>query len=118
MVVTTCGTGAVGKLQRTPGEKTSAASARADAAEVFSPGVRCSFPTAPVPQVVTTIGAGDNFNAGIVYSLVREDFTRERLSALSAADWALLIPTAMRFSAEVCGSLFNYVDPDFLQELE
>ena len=90
----------------------------ADAAEVFSPGVRCSFPTAPVPQVVTTIGAGDNFNAGIVYSLVREDFTRERLSALSAADWALLIPTAMRFSAEVCGSLFNYVDPDFLQELE
>lgn len=82
-------------------------------AEVFSPGVRVTFPTAPVPRVVSTIGAGDNFNAGIVYGILRHGFTRERLGRLSEADWALLVPTAMRFSAAVCGSMQNYVGPDF-----
>ncbi|MCR4860688.1 MAG: carbohydrate kinase [Bacteroidales bacterium] len=82
-------------------------------ASVFSPGVQAGFPAPQVRQVVSTIGAGDNFNAGILYSLVRQGFTRERLWELSADDWALLVPTAMRFSANVCASLQNYVDPDF-----
>ena len=86
-------------------------------AEVFSPGVRASYPTAPVDRVVSTIGAGDNFNAGILCALVREGFDRERLQHLSRADWDLLVPTAMRFSAEVCASMFNYVGKDFLQTI-
>ena len=85
----------------------------AQPAEVFSPGVHACFETEPVARVVSTIGAGDNFNAGIVYGILRHGFTRERLRSLSEADWRLLVPTAMRFSAEVCGSLQNYVGPDF-----
>ena len=42
-----------------------------------------------------------------------QGFTRERLQRLTAEDWALLVPTAMRFSAAVCASLQNYVGPDF-----
>ena len=38
---------------------------------------------------------------------------RERVRQLTAEDWALLVPVAMRFSAAVCGSLQNYVEPDF-----
>ena len=72
------------------------------------------FPVAPVTEVRSTIGAGDNFNAGILYALVQEGFTRDRLAQLSADDWARLVPVAMRFSANVCASLQNYVDPDFL----
>ena len=87
-------------------------------AEVFSPGVRALFPVAPVREVVTTIGAGDNFNAGTLYSLVRDGFKRDRLAALSEEDWRRIIPTAMRFSAEVCGSLFNYVSPEFVRGLQ
>ena len=85
----------------------------AQPAEVFSPGVHATFPTAPVTRLVSTIGAGDNFNAGIIYGILRNAFTRERVRHLSGADWGLLVPTAMRFSAEVCASLQNYVRPDF-----
>ena len=85
-----------------------------DDAEVFSPGVHACFPTAPVEKVVSTIGAGDNFNAGIIYALVRNSLFRKDLECLSADAWALLVPTAMRFSANVCGSLYNYVDKDFV----
>jgi fructokinase len=82
-------------------------------AEVFSPGVRAEFPTTPVEKVLSTIGAGDNFNAGIACGILREGFTRERVRRLTAEDWALLVPVAMRFSAAVCASLQNYVNPDF-----
>ena len=82
-------------------------------AEVFSPGVHSKFPTATVEKVVSTIGAGDNFNAGIIYALVKNGFGKTRLEHLTAEDWALLVPTAMKFSANVCGSLYNYVDPEF-----
>lgn len=85
----------------------------AQPAEVFSPGVHAVFPTEPVAQVLSTIGAGDNFNAGIAYGILRNAFTRERILRLSEAEWGLLVPTAMRFSAAVCGSLQNYVEPDF-----
>ena len=85
----------------------------AQPATVFSPGVRATFPVAPVKQVLSTIGAGDNFNAGVVYGILRQGFTRERLQRLTADDWALLVPTAMRFSAAVCASLQNYVGLDF-----
>ena len=85
----------------------------AQPAFVFSPGVQESFPVPVLERVVSTIGAGDNFNAGIVCALVRGDFTRERLERLSAADWQRLVPTAMRFSAAVCGSLQNYVPEEF-----
>ena len=86
-------------------------------AEVFSPGVHVLFPTAPVEKIVSTIGAGDNFNAGIIYALVKNGFGKAGLERLTADDWALLVPTAMKFSANVCGSLYNYVDPDFADSI-
>lgn len=86
----------------------------AEDASVFSPGVCRSFPVAKAEKIVSTIGAGDNFNAGTLYSLVRDGFTKESVQKLSAADWEKLIPTAIRFSANVCGSIFNYVDKDFI----
>ena len=90
----------------------------ADDAEVFSPGVRVSFPVLQVDKVVSTIGAGDNFNAGIIYSLVHGDFNKERIHALDAGDWKLMISTAMKFSAAVCSSLYNYVGTDFADSLQ
>lgn len=82
----------------------------ADPAEVFSPGVHAVYPTAPVEKLVSTVGAGDNFNAGIIHALVQNKFGASQLQQLTRADWDLLVPTAMRFSAAVCGSIHNYVD--------
>ena len=71
--------------------------------EVFTPDFRKSYPVPPGTPIVSTIGAGDNFNAGTVYALVK----------LGKLDWDAIVPTAHRFSANVVASLFNYVDEDF-----
>ena len=84
---------------------------------VFSPGVQVSFPVPRVAKVVTTIGAGDNFNAGTVYALVGNGFDKERVRHLGAEDWSQLVPVALKFSAEVCASLFNYVGENFLEKI-
>lgn len=84
-------------------------------ATVFSPGVQADVPVAKVEKLVSTIGAGDNFNAGVIYALVKGGFTKDSLRALSAADWSVLASSGMAFASAVCGSLFNYVDPDFLK---
>ena len=48
---------------------------------------------------------------------MKNGFGKAGLERLTADDWALLVPTAMKFSANVCGSLYNYVDPDFADSI-
>ena len=75
----------------------------ADCTEVFSPGIALSFPVDKSAQIVSTIGAGDNFNAGVIYALIGSE----------SIDWNRIVPVAHRFSANVVASLYNYVDNDF-----
>ena len=76
----------------------------ADETEIFSPGFRKAYPVPPLGTLPeSTIGAGDNFNAGTVYALVK----------LGKLDWDAIVPIAHRFSANVVLSKFNYVDEDF-----
>lgn len=73
----------------------------------------------PVEQfeTVSTIGAGDNFNAGFIYSLLSMGTGRDRIagtaSGLTVDEWKRMVETACWFSANACRSLFNYVDEDF-----
>lgn len=70
----------------------------------------------PVRQMetVSTIGAGDNFNAGFVYGLIKYGITREMLeTGLTTEQWGGLIDLAQQFSANVCGSIHNSIDSDF-----
>ena len=76
----------------------------------------------PVPEVsgelVSTIGAGDNFNAGFVYGLFHENVTRADIErGITAEQWDKLIGYGMKFSAEVCRSIDNYVSPEFCKQL-
>ena len=87
----------------------------ADCVEVFSDGKKCSFDIDKI-ETVSTIGAGDNFNAGTIYGLVRDGIFKEQASRLRQEDWAKLVPTATRFSAAVCQSMFNYVGPEFADD--
>ncbi|MCR4583357.1 MAG: carbohydrate kinase [Prevotella sp.] len=65
-------------------------------------------------DVVSTIGAGDNFNAGFVYGLVKYGVTREAImKGLSDSLWDQLISEAQQFSGNVCQSLNNSVDLTF-----
>lgn len=88
-----------------------------EAIEAFSPEGHCTFRPLRC-KTVSTIGAGDSFNAGIVYALIRYGFfkngSRHPLH-LNAAGWDLLVRWGRRFSANVCRSMYNYVDPDFMK---
>ena len=74
-------------------------------------------------DTVSTIGAGDNFNAGFVYGMVKYGITREMLeNGVSESLWDQVIAEAQQFSANVCQSINNSVDLAFAakkkQEME
>ena len=74
------------------------------------------YPVAPL-QTVSTIGAGDNFNAGLVFGLLKNRIRKADLDELTEADWDKIIASGMSFSKEVCTSLDNYISKDFPEKL-
>lgn len=77
---------------------------------IFMPGYH---ETVEVPEVetVSTIGAGDSFNAGFVFGMIQ--------SAKEGKERAIadIVTSACRFSANVCASINNYVDESFVDDL-
>ena len=74
------------------------------------------YPVAPL-QTVSTIGAGDNFNAGLVFGLVKNRIHKADLDELTEADWDKIVASGMSFSKEVCTSLDNYISKEFAASL-
>lgn len=69
-------------------------------------------------ETVSTIGAGDNFNAGFVYGLIRYGITRDMIEAgLTEEQWDCLVGCAQKFSANCCKSINNSIDKDFGEEM-
>ena len=65
-------------------------------------------------KTVSTIGAGDTFNAGIIYGLLRQHITRDDIqNGLTEAQWDRLIASGKAFSAECCKDIYNYVGKEF-----
>ena len=76
-------------------------------------GLAKQYPVAAT-QTVSTIGAGDNFNAGFVYGLLKYGVTRDMLhEGVDATIWDKVIAEAQQFAANVCGSINNSVDTAF-----
>ena len=76
------------------------------------------YPVA-VTETVSTIGAGDNFNAGIVYGLIRYGITRGDIECgLKEQQWDQLIASAQAFSNNSCQSLDNSIDEIFAKSLK
>ncbi len=74
------------------------------------------YEVAPL-QTVSTIGAGDNFNAGLVYGILKNRIRRADLDELTEEDWDKIIASGMAFSREVCVSLDNYISKEFATSL-
>lgn len=70
----------------------------------------------PSIEALSTIGAGDNFNAGILFGLLKYNVLRADLENLSEEMWAKIIQCAIDFSTEVCQSYDNYVSKEFAQK--
>ena len=66
----------------------------------------------PVNKIkpVSTIGAGDSFNAGIIASLYRDNILNDGIENLGKTEWGKIITTAIEFASHVCMSYDNYID--------
>ncbi len=70
-------------------------------------------------ETVSTIGAGDNFNAGFIYGLLRLGITREKIEqGLSEEQWDGLMRYAQLFACECCKSPYNYVPKEFGERMK
>jgi len=80
-------------------------------------GFKKQYPVVPPKNIVSTIGAGDNFNAGFIYGMLKHGITRETIErGLTEQHWDQLIACAQLFSTNVCQSLNNSVDLQFGEE--
>ena len=61
----------------------------------------------------STIGAGDNFNAGLIFGLLKEDVRLKDLADLTPDSWERIIRHSMALAGEVCQSYDNYISTDF-----
>jgi len=72
--------------------------------------IKKNYPVNPVVPV-STIGAGDNFNAGIIYGIIKNRISD--LNTLTQKQWDDLIVEGQAFSSDVCLSFENYISKDF-----
>ena len=68
---------------------------------------------APAIEPQSTIGAGDNFNAGLIFGLLQEDVRLKDLADLTPDRWERIIRHGMALAGEVCQSYDNYISTDF-----
>lgn len=74
--------------------------------ELRTPSGMMTFPVEKI-EPISTIGAGDNFNAGFLYQWMQEEL---HINNLTDAQWNSLVDSGKAFATEVCRSLDNYVD--------
>ena len=84
--------------------------------EFYSRELTKSYPIEPITPV-STIGAGDNLNAGILYGLIKYRIRRDDLAHLSERDWDDIIRCGLQFSAETCLHTDNYISREFAAEM-
>ncbi len=73
----------------------------------------------PVKSImpVSTIGAGDNFNAGMITSIYRNGIGRDQLAMTGQKEWTSIIETAVNFATHVCLSYENYISEEFASQV-
>lgn len=69
-------------------------------------------------EPLSTIGAGDTFNAGLLYGLWEGGCSKEQIRELTRKQWEDLIERAIGFSREVCLSYENYLPAAFAEHFK
>lgn len=83
--------------------------AGAEQITVCTPSGIYKFQVPPIADVVSTVGAGDSFNAGFSCALIWNNILLEDLPTFGRDAWQRLIATACRFAGETCRSTENYI---------
>lgn len=64
-------------------------------------------------EPLSTIGAGDSFNAGVLFGLLKHDIRHADLASLTEEKWDQIIRCGMDLATEVCQSYDNYISKEF-----
>ena len=80
---------------------------------VCTPEKSYTFQAPRIDNVVSTVGAGDSFNAGFSCALIWMGITKEMLPRLTEEQWNKLIDIACQFAGNACQSKENYVCEGF-----
>jgi fructokinase len=91
--------------------------ANADGVYVRTRSFKGKFPVRKITPV-STIGAGDNFNAGMIASFYRNGISRNNLESMAENEWRDVINMAVKFATHVCMSYENYISNDLAAELK
>jgi fructokinase len=69
----------------------------------------------PVKKIksVSTIGAGDNFNAGMITAIYGNHITRDQLYKIGEEKWSKIVSSGVDFASDVCLSYENYISKEF-----
>ncbi len=80
----------------------------AEGSELLTAEMHLEIP-AKKTQVVSTIGAGDNFSAGLVYGLYQILSANQKIEVLTSNHWEEIMNYGTHFASAVCGSSDNYI---------
>jgi fructokinase len=91
--------------------------ANVNGVHLFTPQIKLHIEVDSIDPV-STIGAGDTFNAGILFGLYTNKINGGSLSRTGADEWTGILKTAAAFSKEVCMSYDNYVSKEFARNFK
>lgn len=83
--------------------------------ELFTPSEHIIFKTPSIPAI-STIGAGDTFNAAVLFALQYYAIQAHALPLVSGDIWTNIIEFAQFSASQVCMSMENYVDAEVSRE--
>ncbi len=80
----------------------------AGGAEMFTPDLHLKAEAKKI-EVVSTIGAGDNFSAGLVYGIYLRMILGKQIKDFNREEWQNTMEYGIHFASEVCQSSQNYI---------
>ncbi len=90
--------------------------ANAEGVYVRTTGFSGRFPVKSI-KPISTIGAGDNFNAGMIAAIYKNNISTEDLAAMGEEKWSEVIGTGVDFASDVCMSYENYISHEFAKKM-
>lgn len=82
--------------------------ASAEGVYVRTSGFSGKFPVIKI-KPLSTIGAGDNFNAGMITAVYNNNISRDDLEKMGEEKWSKVVSTGVDFATDVCMSYENYI---------
>jgi fructokinase len=75
---------------------------------LFSDDLYIRIPFLPI-KAISSVGAGDAFNSGVISSLIKMDADKYSVKSISEKKWIRVIKDSINVSSDVCKTIDNYL---------